>query len=352
MSGTAIWPKGSPWPARDLAQALPKMEAGLARSPNSADGWFSYAEALRRSAAPREAETAVRRAIAIDRTEGRHYYGLGHTLAELGRLDEAAQAAERAVALDPSDPHFHGLSANIASRRGRLAEAEAFARQAIETRPGQPAHAHMLADILLRQDRPGRIHRGVAARRSRSNRTSRDSSSCSAGPWRAPERMAEAIAAARHAVALDPDNASIQGHLGTLLVQSGDVQDAETNLQALLAANPDDAGLYEQYGHLLARLGRPDEAEAAFRRAMDLAPNAAGPLAGLSHTLARLGRHHEAIAAIEAAIEFEPTFLAVSRPSRQPALDRRAMRRGRGGLSGRRWPSIPPIATRAAVAWG
>ena len=34
--------------ARDLAQALPMMEAGLGRSPNSAEGWFSYSEALRR----------------------------------------------------------------------------------------------------------------------------------------------------------------------------------------------------------------------------------------------------------------------------------------------------------------
>jgi tetratricopeptide (TPR) repeat protein len=292
---------------RDLAQALPKIQTGLERSPNSVEGWYSYAEVLRRSGRPAEAETAARRAIAIDPMEGRNYYGLGHILGELGRLDEAVRAAERAVTLDPFNPHFHGQSAILAARGGRLSEAEAFVRRAIELDRGNPHLRSLLADILLRHERPADsiaacqaaidLEPGVAGFHILLSRAL-----ARAG------RMPEATEAARRAVTLDPDNAGFQGHLSSLLAQSGDVQDAETNLQARLAANPDDAGLYEQYGHLLARLGRPEEAEAAFRRAMDLAPNAAGPLAGLSHTLARIGRHHEAIAAIEGAIEIEPRF--------------------------------------------
>jgi len=292
---------------RDLAQALPMMQAGLERSPNSADGWFCCAEALRRSGRPAEAETAVRRAIAIDPTEARHYNLLGHTLLDLGRLDEAAEAAERAVALDRFDPHFHALSANIASRLGRLTEAEGFVRRAVELEPTNPHLHSMLGDILLRQERPA----DAVAAFQRATELEPDGKGFHAAFSRAlaqAGRIPEATEAARRAAALDPANASIQGHLSSLLAQSGDVKDAETTMRALLAAHPDDAGVYEQYGHLLARLGRPEEAEEAFRRAVDLAPHAAGPLAGLSHTLARLGRHHEAIAAIEAAIEIEPRF--------------------------------------------
>ena len=292
---------------RDLAQALPKLEAGLQRSPNAAAGWYSYAEALRRTGRSAEAEIAARRAIAIDPAEGRHYYGLGHILADLGRLDDAAQEAERAVALDPFDPHFHGLSANVASQRGRLAEAEGFVRRAIELETANPHLHSMLGDLLLRQERPADSVAASQAAIALAPDVAGFHVVLSRALARAG-RMPEATEAARRAAALEPGNAGIQGHLGSLLAQSGDVEDAEIHMRTRLAASPDDAGLYEQYGHLLARLGRTEEAEAAFRRAMDLAPNAAGPLAGLSHTLARLGRHHEAIAAIEAAIAFEPRF--------------------------------------------
>jgi tetratricopeptide (TPR) repeat protein len=291
----------------DPAQALAMLEAGLARSPSSADGWFSYGEALRPSGRPAEAEMAVRRAIAIDPREGRHYYGLGLTLADLGRLDEAASATERAVVLDPFDPRFHGLIVSLASRRGRLTEAEDLARRATQLDPTNPYKYGALGDILLRQERPADA--AVAFRAA----SDLEPNVASFHFWLSHalgrrESISEAIEAARRASALDPDNATMLGHLNMLLAQSGDAKGAEDNLRTLLAAKPADAGLHEQYGHLLARLGRPEEAEAAFRRAMDLAPNTTGPLAGLSHTLARIGRHHEAIATIEAAIEINPRF--------------------------------------------
>jgi tetratricopeptide (TPR) repeat protein len=292
---------------RDLAQALPKLEAGLERSPNSAEGWYTYADALRRAGRPAEAETAGRRAIPIDPTEGRYFYGLGHTLLELDKLDEAAEAAERAVLLEPFDQHFYGLAANIALRRGRLMDAESSVRQAIELDPANPHTRSLLGDTLLRQDRPADAAAAFRAAIELGPDVPGFHIALSRSLARL-DRMPEAIDVARRAAALDPDNAGVQGHLSHLLAQSGDVQDAEANLRASLAANPDDSGLHEHYGHLLARLGRPIEAEAAFRRAVDLAPGSAGPLAGLSHTLARIGRHHEAVAAIEAAIEIQPRF--------------------------------------------
>jgi tetratricopeptide (TPR) repeat protein len=289
----------------DVSQALIKLEAGLERGSNSAKGWFSYAEALRRSGRTEEAETAIRRAIAIDPMEARHYHGLGYSLAELGRLDEAAQAAERAVAIDPFNHHYNALSANVAMRRGRLTEAEGFVRRAIEVEQSNPYLHRLLGDILQQLGRHAEaVTAFQAAIDIEPDVAAFHLSLSNALPLAG--RMQEATEAARRAAALEPDNAAMQAQVTSLLAQSGDPKDAEAGLRALIAARPNDAGPYEQYGHLLARLGRPDEAEAAFRRGVELAPHAAGPLVGLSHTLARIGRHHEAIAAIEAAIEFEP----------------------------------------------
>jgi tetratricopeptide (TPR) repeat protein len=290
---------------QDVTRALPKLEAGLERSSNSAKGWFSYAEALRRLGRAEKAETAIRRAIAINPMEGRHYHGLGYSLVELGRLDEAAQAAERAVAIDPFNQHYNALSASIAVRRGRLTEAEAFVGRAIEVEPTNPHLHRMLGDILQRLERHADAATAFQAAIEIEPDVAPFHLSLSGALARAG-RMPEAIEAARRAAALEPDNAAMQAHLTSLLAQSGDPKDAEAGLRMLIAARPNEAGLYEQYGHLLARLGRPEEAEVAFRRGVELAPDAAGPFVGLSHTLARIGRHHEAIAAIEAAIEFEP----------------------------------------------
>jgi tetratricopeptide (TPR) repeat protein len=293
----------------DINQALVKLEAGLERGANSAKGWFSYAEALRRSGRTEEGEAAIRRAIAIDPMEGRHYHALGYSLAELGRLDEAAQAAERAVAIDPFNHHYNALSANVAVRRGRLTEAEGFVARAIEVEPANPYLHRMLGDILQRLDRHAEAVTAFQAAIEIEPDVAPFYLSLSNALAHAG-RLSEATEAARRAAALEPDNAALQAHLTSLLAQSGDPKDAEAGLRAQIAARPNDFGLYEQYGHLLARLGRPEEAEVAFRRGVELGPNSAGPLVGLSHTLARIGRHYEAIAAIEAAIEFEPRTAA------------------------------------------
>lgn len=291
----------------DLHAALAKLEVGLRSSPGSFEGWFIFSDVLRRAGRAAEAETAGRRAIALEPLEGRYFSGLAHTLAALGRLDEAADAASRAIALDPVDPHFYGLAANTAARRNRLSEAEALARRAVELAPDNPHLHNMLADLLIRQDRPEDALTVIQSALTLAPENAAFHLVLSRTLDRAGRRE-EALEAAWRAAALDPDHGPIQGHLSGLLIANGEPDNALRYLRGLLAAKPEEAGLHEQLGHVLARLGRAAEAEGAFKKAIELAPDAAGPLSGLSHTLARLGRHVEAISAIEAAIEMQPGF--------------------------------------------
>ena len=67
--------------------------------------WFNFAYLLEQAGRWEQAETAFRRAVAIDPKLDRAWYGLGLTLIRLRRFDEAAAALERNTELQPLSPY-------------------------------------------------------------------------------------------------------------------------------------------------------------------------------------------------------------------------------------------------------
>lgn len=86
-------------------QALIDAQALVAAHPaRHAADWFNLAYLLERTGRFAQAETAFRRALALDDRLDRAWYGLGLTLVRLQRFDEAVQALERATDLQPMSP--------------------------------------------------------------------------------------------------------------------------------------------------------------------------------------------------------------------------------------------------------
>ena len=90
------------------------------------------------------AETAYRSAIDLDPTYSLAYRSLGILLGQTGRHSEAQTATRRARALDPFLTAHHALSAQVALSGRDYPAALQFARQAIAIDP-EPEHGHFQA---------------------------------------------------------------------------------------------------------------------------------------------------------------------------------------------------------------
>lgn len=71
----------------------------------SAADWFNLAYMLEQASRHAEAESAFRRAVALDDKLDRAWYGLGLVLVRLGRVEEAIAALERNTKLQPMSPY-------------------------------------------------------------------------------------------------------------------------------------------------------------------------------------------------------------------------------------------------------
>jgi superkiller protein 3 len=123
----------------------------------------------------------------------------------------------------------------------------------------------------------------------------------SLGRWR------EALAYARRAVSLDPQNTGLQGNYCGYLAVVRPVQ-AEATCRAALRVSANDPNLYVYLGRVLSNEGRTQEARAAYERAYALRPGMADDLtADQAGTIAlQAGHMAEAVADLRRATALRP----------------------------------------------
>ena len=110
-----------------------------------------------RQAAPADAETSLRDAVALDAKSAAAYYALGELLEATGRYTEAEKSLRRAVALDGKLAAAHVALGNALQSLGRYREMEAAYRRALAIDPSlrevresllSVPLAHMLYDSM------------------------------------------------------------------------------------------------------------------------------------------------------------------------------------------------------------
>ena len=121
-------------------------------------------------------------------------------------------------------------------------------------------------------------------------------------------RLAEAEAAYRQILAVQPQHADSLHWLGVLAHQAGRNQVAAELIQKAIAMVPTAPAFHSNLGVALAELGRLDEAIAAFQMAIQLKPDYPEAYNDHGVTLGRAGRIEEAAAAYRRAIELRPSF--------------------------------------------
>lgn len=284
------------------AQALPLLEAGLARCPTSVAGWLAFGLTLARLGRSEAADEAVDRARSLDPAdpEGPRTRAIIRLLH--GRHAEAALAAREAIDLFPFDGASHRTLADALARAGDLAGAAQIAGHAARVQPGDPGGWSMQGEFLTRMGRHAEALAPVRALVAMAPGEARHHGQL--GRTLAPTGdHSGAEAAYRTAMALDPENLEFQGGLASALDGLGRRPEAIELVRAALDTGRADSHMHNRLGYLLAKDGDWRRAEAAYRQAIALDRSVPGFHVSLADMLARQGRPDEGAAVLRDARE-------------------------------------------------
>ena len=107
-------------------------------------------------------------------------------------------------------------------------------------------------------------------------------------------------------VAKSPHSSRAHNNFGTVLADSGRLEEAMPHFQIAFELKPDFAEPYYNLGFALAHRGRVDEAIAQYRQALAIRPDYADASNNLGLALAATGRTDEALACYEQALKLSP----------------------------------------------
>lgn len=252
--------------AREAAAAL------VGTRPESAAAWSLLGQAHHGSGGVSEAETAYRKALALDPWEMSAHLGLISLAAQRGDHRVAAEGWSRLVRLYPSRPEL----------RWRLVEALLFAQDG--------ASAHRLLARLppeLADSADGLFWRGATAallgRPQEASELFR--ASLTKGPseparaWTGLgkalfvlERFPEAIAAMREAVRIAPNDPDHRYWLAVALKDGGHLEEAIRINRDLSVAHPNETRIWRQLGYAQVLAARVPEGIEALERSLALDP--------------------------------------------------------------------------------
>jgi tetratricopeptide (TPR) repeat protein len=253
-------------------EALAELDSALALDPDAAYPYHTlgnlYADLRRYD----EAEVAYREALRRSPTWEYPQVSLSYIYYQQNRYADVITESERAIRTDPlTYVGFNNLGAAYQDL-GRLAEAEAYYRRAVEVAPERGfAHAGLASLYLAagrRDDALAEAERGVALERA----------FAAGDPARQPDvkpwRDLAAVLAARgdtegaarvleEAVQLAPYRADAHVRLGLLFFEQGQHAEAEAAFRRAIALDPGNPWPYSELAYLLWDQGRAAESNAA-----------------------------------------------------------------------------------------
>jgi predicted O-linked N-acetylglucosamine transferase (SPINDLY family) len=252
----------------------------LRRAATTAVDYSNLGAVLRTTGRQQDAETAYRKAIALDPRFPTAHYNLGNLLVGSGRLDAAADAYRTALRLKPDYAEAWNSLGTALQRRGHMQGAADAFRQATRHAPGWAEAQTNLGVALL----------GVEQ-------------------YDASERAFEA------ALALDPEHAAAYGNLGALLLRAGRPVAAERASRQAIALAPQEHRWVANLAVALQSQGRHEETEACCRQALALRPDYP---TGHGNLLFALNYRHD-LSAEAIFAEYRQWDTRHARPLRPPA---------------------------------
>lgn len=223
-----------------------------------------------------------------------------------GDLAGAEALYREVLSADPAQPEpLHALG-RIALRTGRDAEAVPLLEEALRRRPGPQGHA----DLAVALQNLGRNAEAAAAARRALELDPRQVSALNTlgNALRGLGRPAEAADCLGRAAGLEPRVAVLRLNLALALRDAGALEDAASAAGDAARLDARDPQAHLLLASLSRRAGRLEEAEAAARRAVALRPSQAETHHALGRVLFDAGRREEAEACYRRALETRPGY--------------------------------------------
>ncbi len=208
----------------DVEAALAAASVAVRLDERNCHGHFALGLSLLRSGCVGEAETALRRSLALRPPTATVSLELARLYVSQKRFDEAHSVIVDARQVFPHELALLLIGAKVLLELGKLDEAEEILREAIAVKPVAAEPYCHLADVLA-----------LKARRI-------------------------VVANYRAVVGQIPDSANAQAGLGLLQVRFGDYAQAETAFRSAVALCPGELGSKIQLATIICRQGRNAEA--------------------------------------------------------------------------------------------
>jgi len=318
----------------DLESAAAVLRAGVESASRPGELLLVLGKLALRRGLPTEAAAALQRAVALSPRDPKLLQPLSEALVHLGRMAEAEQALRTALQVSPAQVELILALADLLETEGRLVDARAALESGLKVRPASTALLLRLGKILislyhqggdqetplLRQaidllqpaqqqggdpaDPPYFILLGQALLLDGKPREALASftralpleslssvpSACEAHLGAAQaflqlDDSASAVAHARLALQVAPDNPSSLQMLARACEAAGSLEEAREAYQRLLALVPDHVEALRGLALVLRRVGQTDQAVPLLQQATELSPNQAPGWADLAETL-------------------------------------------------------------------
>jgi tetratricopeptide (TPR) repeat protein/serine/threonine protein kinase len=222
----------------------------------------------------KEAMAAWRKSIELRQDNAEAHNNLGTALAGQGRLDEAIAEYQQAVGFDPKNAQIHFYLGTVLRRKGRLGEAITEFQTVIRLNRDH-AQAHYFLALCLQAE--GRPNEAVAEYRETIH-LKPDWAPAHLNLGRALAQQAkfnEAAAAYRQAIRLQPGNAGAHNELAWLLATCADAkfrdpQQAVASAKTAVQLAPEERNFWNTLGAAQYRAGDWKEVITALERSMEL----------------------------------------------------------------------------------
>lgn len=253
-----------------LANQLPAAKAIYARlcemAPNDVQLWHTLGTINARLGNFEEAAGNWRRAVTIKPDFAEGHCNLGNALVSMGRSGEALRHYRDALRIQPDYSEALNNMGTTFNELNRLDEAAQHYEAALRVAPSAPVH-YNLANVYTRQ-----------------------------------RRLDEAVTHYRWALAMMPNQPNFNKGLGNALYHLGRYADAEAAYREALRVDPDHASAFETHANLgsaLLQMHRLSEARACYSRALELKPDYPRGVAGIASVLEKQGKFEEAFTLIQ-----------------------------------------------------